>query len=239
MRIACWSGPRNISTALMRTWSSRDDTFVSDEPFYAYYLKEKQLKHPMYKEIIKHYPNRYKDVITSLTSEIPNDKQYWYQKHMAHHLIDLNNIDWIRDFENCILIRHPKDVINSYIKKNTLNHIDELGYPQQYKIMRYLDNIGKKFVVIDSNILMNNPEKQLSQWCRKIDLAFDTSMLKWEIGNHPQDGIWWKHWYDNVITSTKFQKFSSSNNNIVDKKYKLIYDEALDYYEILFKLCLK
>ena len=239
MRIACWSGPRNISTALMRSWSSRDDTFVSDEPFYAYYLKEKQLKHPMYKEIIKHYPNRYKDVITSLTSEIPNDKQYWYQKHMAHHLIDLNNIDWIRDFENCILIRHPKDVINSYIKKNTLNHIDELGYPQQYKIMRYLDSIGKKFVVIDSNILMNNPEKQLSQWCRKIDLAFDTSMLKWEIGNHPQDGIWWKHWYDNVITSTKFQKFSSSNNNIVDKKYKLIYDEALDYYEILFKLCLK
>ena len=239
MRIACWSGPRNISTALMRSWSSRDDTFVSDEPFYAYYLKEKQLKHPMYKEIIKHYPNRYKDVITSLTSEIPNDKQYWYQKHMAHHLIDLSNIDWIRVFENCILIRHPKDVINSYIKKNTLNHIDELGYPQQYKIMRYLDSIGKKFVVIDSNILMNNPEKQLSQWCRKIDLAFDTSMLKWEIGNHPQDGIWWKHWYDNVITSTKFQKFSSSNNNIVNKKYKLIYDEALDYYEILFKLCLK
>jgi hypothetical protein len=238
MRIACWSGPRNISTALMRSWSSRDDTFVSDEPFYAYYLKEKQLKHPMYKEIIKHYPNRYKDIITSLTCEIPNDKQYWYQKHMAHHLIDLNNIDWIRDFENCILIRHPKDVINSYIKKNTLNHIDELGYPQQYKIMRFLDSIGKKFVVIDSNILMNNPEKQLSQWCRKIDLAFDTSMLKWKIGNHPQDGIWWKHWYDNVITSTKFQKFSSSNS-IVDKKYKLIYDEALDYYQILFKLCLK
>ena len=239
MRIACWSGPRNISTALMRSWSSRDDTFVSDEPFYAYYLKEKQLKHPMYKEIIKHYPNRYKDVIASLTSEIPNDKQYWYQKHMAHHLIDLNNIDWIRDFENCILIRHPKDVINSYIKKNTLNHVDELGYPQQYKIMRYLNSIGKKFVVIDSNILTNNPEKQLSLWCRKIDLAFDTSMLKWKIGNHPQDGIWWKHWYDNVINSTKFQKFSSSNNNIVDKKYKLIYDEALDYYEILFKLCLK
>ena len=239
MRIACWSGPRNISTALMRSWSSRDDTFVSDEPFYAYYLKEKQLKHPMYKEIIKHYPNRYKDVIASLTSEIPNDKQYWYQKHMAHHLIDLNNIDWIRDFENCILIRHPKDVINSYIKKNTLNHVDELGYPQQYKIMRYLNSIGKKFVVIDSNILTNNPEKQLSLWCRKIDLAFDTSMLKWKIGNHPQDGIWWKHWYDNVINSTKFQKFSSSNNNIVDKKYKLIYDEALDYYKILFKLCLK
>ena len=208
MRIACWSGPRNISTALMRSWSSRNDTFVSDEPFYAYYLKEQQLKHPMYEEIIEYYPNTYDDVVKSLISEIPNDKEHWYQKHMAHHLIDLNNIDWIKKFQNCILIRHPKDVINSYIKKNTLNHVDELGYTQQYKIMRYLDKVGKKFIVIDSNILLNNPEKILSQWCNSISLEFDSSMLKWQKGNHPQDGIWWKHWYDNVITTTHFQKFS-------------------------------
>ena len=233
MRIACWSGPRNISTALMRSWSSRSDSFVSDEPFYAYYLKEQQLKHPMYKEIIEHYPNTYDDVVTSLISEIPNDKEHWYQKHMAHHLIDLNNIDWIKKFENCILIRHPKDVINSYIKKNTLNHVDELGYHQQYKIMRYLDDIGKKFIVIDSNILLNNPEKILSQWCSSINLEFDISMLKWQKGNHPQDGIWWKHWYDNVITTTHFQKFSA-NQSELDKKYQSIYDEALDYYNKLY-----
>ena len=233
MRIACWSGPRNISTALMRSWSSRNDSFVSDEPFYAYYLKEQQLKHPMYKEIIQHYPNTYDDVITSLSSEIPSDKEHWYQKHMAHHLIDLNNLDWIKNFENCILIRHPKDVISSYIKKNDLNHVDELGYPQQYKIMRYLDNIGKKFIVIDSNILLNNPEKILFQWCNSINLEFDISMLKWQKGNHPQDGIWWKHWYDNVITTTHFQKFSA-NQNKLDKKYQSIYDEALDYYNKLY-----
>jgi len=233
MRIACWSGPRNISTALMRSWSSRNDSFVSDEPFYAYYLKERQFKHPMYKEIIEYYPNTYDDVVTSLTSEIPNDKEHWYQKHMAHHLIDLNNISWIKNFENCILIRHPKDVINSYIKKNTLNHVDELGYPQQYKIMRYLDSIGKKFIVIDSSILLNKPEKILSQWCRNIDLEFDSSMLTWKTGNHAQDGIWWKHWYDNVITTTHFQKFSS-NQSVLDKKYQSIYDEALDYYNELY-----
>ena len=233
MRIACWSGPRNISTALMRSWSSREDSFVSDEPFYAYYLKERQLKHPMYKEIIDHYADKYDDVVTGLTSGIPNGKKHWYQKHMAHHLIDLSNIDWIKNFENCILIRHPKDVINSYLKKNTLNHVDELGYPQQYKIMRYLDSIGKKFIVIDSNILLNNPEKILSQWCSSIDLEFDISMLKWEQGNHPQDGIWWKHWYDNVITTTHFQKFSK-NQNKLDQKYQSIYDEALDYYNKLY-----
>jgi hypothetical protein len=187
----------------------------------------------MYKEIIGYYPNTYDDVVTSLTSEIPNDKEHWYQKHMAHHLIDLNNIDWIKNFENCILIRHPKDVINSYVKKNTLNHIDELGYPQQYKIMSYLDNIGKKFIVIDSNILLNNPEKILSQWCSSINLEFDISMLKWEKGNHSQDGIWWKHWYDNVITTTRFNKFSSYQSEL-DKKYQSIYDEALDYYNKLY-----
>jgi hypothetical protein len=233
MRIACWSGPRNISTALMRSWSSRSDLFVSDEPFYAYYLKERQLKHPMSKEIIAHYPNVYDDVVASLIYQIPNDKEHWYQKHMAHHLIDLNNIDWINNFENCILIRHPKDVISSYIKKNTLNHIDELGYPQQYKIMRYLDSIGKKFIVIDSNILLNNPEKILSRWCSSIDLEFDISMLSWKKGNHPQDGIWWKHWYNNVITTTHFQKFSANQSDL-DKKYQSIYDEALDYYNKLY-----
>jgi hypothetical protein len=233
MRIACWSGPRNISTALMRSWSSRNDSFVSDEPFYAYYLKEQQLKHPMYKEIIEYYPNTYDDVVTGLTSEIPNDKEHWYQKHMAHHLIDLNNISWIKNFENCILIRHPKDVINSYIKKNTLNHVDELGYPQQYKIMRYLDSIGKKFIVIDSNTLLNDPAKILSRWCSSVDLEFDISMLNWNKGNHPQDGIWWKHWYDNVITTTHFQKFSANQRDL-DKKYQSIYDEALDYYNKLY-----
>ena len=233
MRIACWSGPRNISTALMRSWSSREDSFVSDEPFYAYYLKERQLKHPMYREIIDHYPHKYNDVVRGLTSEIPNGKTIWYQKHMAHHLINLNNIDWIKNFENCILIRHPKDVINSYVKKNALNNIDELGYPQQYKIIKYLDSIGKKFIIIDSNILLNNPEKILSQWCNSIDLEFDISMLQWEKGNHPQDGIWWKHWYDNVITTTHFQKFSN-NQNELDQKYQSIYDEALDYYNKLY-----
>jgi len=233
MRIACWSGPRNISTALMRSWSSREDSFVSDEPFYAYYLKERQLKHPMYREIIDYYPDKYNDVVRGITSEIPNGKKIWYQKHMAHHLIDLSNIDWIKNFENCILIRHPKDVINSYVKKNTLNNIDELGYPQQYKIIKYLDSIGKKFIIIDSNILLNNPEKILSQWCNSIDLEFDISMLQWEKGNHPQDGIWWKHWYDNVVTTTHFQKFSK-NQNELDQKYQSIYDEALDYYNKLY-----
>lgn len=238
MRIACWSGPRNISTALMRSWSSRKDMFVTDEPFYAYYLLKKKLKHPMHEEIIKHYPNKYNEVVANLISKIPNNKEHWYQKHMAHHLIDLKNIDWIKNFENCILIRHPKDVIKSYTKKNTLGHINELGYPQQYEIIKYLNSINKNFIVIDSNILIDNPEKILSKWCISINLEFDNSMLRWDKGKYPQDGIWWKHWYDNVITTTNFKKFSI-NKGEFDKKYQSIYDEALDYYNKLYYFAVK
>ena len=135
MRIACWSGPRNISTALMRSWSSREDTFVSDEPFYAYYLKDQQLQHPMHKEIIRYYPTKLNNIVRNLCGEIPNQKRYWYQKHMAHHLIGVKDLSWLKYFQNCILIRHPRDVINSYVKKNKLNSVFDLGYPQQLMIL--------------------------------------------------------------------------------------------------------
>ena len=138
MKIACWSGPRNISTALMRSWSSRADAFVSDEPFYAYYLKSTGFNHPMKKEIIDNYPTDHYDIIKNLTSNIPNNKKIWYQKHMSHHLININDLSWIKNFNNCILIRHPKYVINSYIKKNTLKNVSDLGYPQQLSIIKFL-----------------------------------------------------------------------------------------------------
>ena len=99
MKIACWSGPRNISTALMRSWSSRNDTFVSDEPFYAYYLKKTGLNHPMAKQIVEYYPSSYSEIITYLEQEIPYSKSIWYQKHMAHHLLDSEDINWINNFK--------------------------------------------------------------------------------------------------------------------------------------------
>ena len=102
MIVACWSGPRNISTALMRSWSSRKNTFVTDEPFYAYYLKQTKLKHPLYQEIISNYPSSYDEIVNYLIGEIPKNKKIWYQKHMAHHILDLYNIEWIINCQNCI-----------------------------------------------------------------------------------------------------------------------------------------
>ena len=232
MIVACWSGPRNISTALMRCWSSRNDTYVTDEPFYAHYLKKTKLKHPMHKEIISNYNSNYNEIINHLTNQVPKNKKIWYQKHMAHHILNLENIEWIKNFENCILLRNPKEVIHSYTKKNKLNSVEELGYPQQYEIVKFLKKINKSYIVIDSNVLLKNPEKILLMWCKKINIKFDKSMLEWEEGNKTTDGIWWKIWYDNVIKTTGFKKFKKRDITI-ENKYDSIYNESMKYYNYL------
>ena len=232
MIVACWSGPRNISTALMRSWSSRNDTYVIDEPLYAHYLYKKKLKHPMYEEIIEHYSTDYKDIIQRITNDAHINNKISYQKHMAHHLLDLNNIEWIGKFENCILIRHPEEVISSYSSKNHINSVNDLGYPQQYKIAKYLRKNNQSFIVIDSKDLLHNPRKVLSNWCKKININFELSMLSWRKGNHPNDGIWWKHWYDNVITTTGFEKYCQKDITI-ENQYDSIYNESMRYYKYL------
>tara|TARA_B100001175_G_C19365466_1_gene569165 strand:+ start:93 stop:803 length:711 start_codon:yes stop_codon:yes gene_type:complete len=232
MIVACWSGPRNISTALMRSWSSRLDTYVTDEPFYAYYLNETKINHPMRKEVISNYLSDYDEVVNYLTQEVPNKKNIWYQKHMAHHLIDLNKIDWIKKCENCILVRHPKEVINSYSVKNHLQSVKELGYPQQLEIIKYLKESNKKFKVIDSEDLLKNPKEVLSDWCDHLNINFDKSMLTWKEGNHQNDGIWWQHWYDNVVKTTGFQKYAKKDISI-ENKYDSIYNESMEYYNYI------
>ena len=229
MIVACWSGPRNISTALMRAWSSRTDTFVTDEPFYAHFLEFSQKKHPMREKIIKHYLSDYNEIVEYLTYDIPNQKTIWYQKHMAHHINDFSKIDWIKKCENCILIRHPKEVIHSYAAKNNLKGVEELGYPQQFEIIKFLKKVNQNYKIIDSADLLKNPKDVLSDWCESINIDFEKSMLHWEKGNHKYDGIWWRHWYDNVINTTRFQKYKEKDITI-ENEFDSIYNEAMEYY---------
>ena len=134
MNIFMWSGPRNISTALMRSFGNRNDTHVWDEPFYSYYLYKTQKKHPLRKKIIIKYPKNEKQIIKLISLPPPNNKTIYYQKHMTHHILDNTSIKWISKGINCFLIRHPAEVINSYIKKNTLENSYDIGYPNQLRI---------------------------------------------------------------------------------------------------------
>jgi len=223
-----WSGPRNISTALLRSFSNRDDTIVYDEPFYSYYLKETNLNHPMKDEIIDFYPTKENEVIKSI---LENKKGIYYQKHMTHHILDKTNIEWLKKGTNCFLIRHPSKVINSYIKKNTLQSITDIGFDQMFRLFKYVNkNISKEIIVINSDTLLENPELYLKKLCQNLNIDFSTKMLKWPKGKTNDFGIWYKHWYHDIINSTEF---AITKNIIKDvpKNYEKIYMESLNIYD--------
>ena len=153
-----WSGPRNISTALMRSFENRPDTFVSDEPFYAHYLAKSSENHPLKQEIIKTNITNYNKIIKYITGDCPSIKKVWYQKHMAQHILPKMNLKWTENFINCFLIRNPKNVIISYSKKNSISSVNQLGFPQQSKLYyKIKQDTGYSSIVIDSKDILVNP----------------------------------------------------------------------------------
>ena len=230
-----WSGPRNISTALMRSFENRPDCFVSDEPFYSFFLCKTGLNHPMRDEIIQSEETNYNKIIRYITGPIPHLNKIWYQKHMAHHILVDSNIDWIKKMKNCILIRHPKDVILSYTKKNEIEDIYQLGYPQQVNIYKILSKETKYTpIIIDARDLLLNPEVALIRICEKLEIDFDLKMLSWPSGTRKTDGVWGKHWYKQVEASTAFKPFKENKQN-VPAKYIPIYNQCMEHYNHLYK----
>ena len=224
-----WSGPRNLSTALMRSFENREDTKVWDEPFYAYYLKETKKDHPLANEIINKYETNLEKIIDLVTAE----KDFiYFQKHMSHHIIKKIPINWITKGINCFLIRHPKEVLLSYIQKNDLIDSNDLGYPAQLRLFNYVKTSNKKILVIDAKDLSEKPEIILKKICKKINIPFTEKMLNWPKGRRDSDGIWEKIWYKNVKSSTSFNKILNKEYEI-PKKYNHIYNECLKIYDQL------
>ena len=233
-KIAMWSGPRNISTAMMRSFENREDTYVIDEPFYAYYLKKTNLNHPLRQKVISSQESKLKNIIELITGEIPNNKMIWYQKHMVHHISSNMNMDWIKSFENCFLIRHPRDVIISYAKRNPINGINDLGYiHQKYLFQKIKEITGKYPSVFDSNDILINPEKYLRIMCNDFKIDFSEKMLYWPKGPRETDGVWSPYWYKNVMNSTSFNVYKGSKKKF-PSKYKYLLEECLPYYEYLY-----
>jgi len=233
--IAMWSGPRNISTALMRSFENRSDCFVSDEPFYSYFLYKTGLKHPLSDEVINSGLIHYDKIIKYITGPIPSSKNIWYQKHMAHHILEGENIDWIKNMKNCLLIRHPSDVILSYSKKNEINNIQQLGYLQQIEIYKMLTKeLGISPIIIDAQDLLMEPKKMLIEICEILRIKFDKKMLSWPLGSRKTDGVWGKHWYKQVEASTEFKSYIQTSR-IIPPKYQSLYDECIQCYNFLYQ----
>ena len=229
-----WSGPRNISTALMRSFENRNDTFVSDEPFYVHFLQQTGVDHPMRDEVIKSGNPNWATVSEYLTNTIPDGKSVWYQKHMAQHNLPGVDLEWVEKVFNCFLIRDPKEVILSYTKKYEIFSVYQLGLPQQFDLFTQLrEKKGVVPIILDSTDILTNPESMLKKLCRTLGISFTNKMLKWPKGRRKSDGIWGKHWYNAVEQSTSFQSYQKKNENI-PVEYAAIYEKSTEIYLQLY-----
>ena len=223
IRLAMWSGPRNISTAMMRAWGNRADTCVVDEPLYAYYLKATGKNHPGAVEVIARAETDWRKVVSHLTKEpLPSDKRIFFQKHMTHHVLPEMEREWIVDLTNCFLIRDPREVILSYIKKNPAPALEDLGFVQQAEIFDFVcartDSVPP---VIDARDVLENPARILRLLCEAGGVEFDKAMLSWPSGLRETDGIWAKHWYPEVARSTSFQPYTASKGDVPERLHEL------------------
>ena len=232
-RVAMWSGPRNISTALMRSWGARADTCVTDEPLYAHYLQATGLDHPARDEIIAGYESDWEKVVAWLTGAPPEGKPIWYQKHMTHHLLPDMGRSWVLRLTNAFLIREPGAVILSYSKVRPEFTAAEIGYPQESELFDLVRReTGRVPPVVDSLDLLQDPERVLTLLCEAIGVPFDRAMLSWEPGPRPTDGLWAPHWYANVERSTGFGPPRPRTKPVPDR-YRPLYEECQEHYQRL------
>jgi len=205
VRIAMWSGPRNLSTAMMRSFGSRADTFVTDEPFYGCFLAETGLDHPMREDVIASMDCDWRSVMDKLSGDPPDGSPIWYQKHMWHMMVGPIGYRDFAGFRHAFLIREPERMIASYLKKREAARFEDFGLEKQTEFFeREAERLGHAPPVIDANDVLADPETVLSKLCQALGIAWDRAMLSWAPGRRETDGVWAAHWYNAVEKSTGF-----------------------------------
>jgi hypothetical protein len=236
VRIAMWSGPRNISTAMMRSWGNRTDTLVCDEPFYAHYLHATGRDHPGADKVIADGETDWRNVVQRLPGDVPEGKQIYYQKQMTHHLLPQIDRSWLREVTNCFLIRDPHEVIVSYIRKNNDPTLEDIGFVQQAEIFDWVRADTRAIpAVIDARDVLENPRRILELLCDEVGVEFSDSMLSWPPGLRETDGIWAKHWYGEVLTSTTFRPPPPRRPEPVPERLRDVYKKSREVYSCLYQ----
>jgi hypothetical protein len=231
-RLAVWSGPRTISTALMRSWENRPDTIVIDEPLYAHYLNVTGLDHPGRAEVIGAGETDWHNVVTTLLGPVHDGIAVFYQKHMAHHLLPDIDRGWVADLTNVLLIRDPREVVASYVRSRADVIAEDLGLPQQIQLYDELVTAGTPPPVIDARDFLLDPESYLRAMCHHVGVDFTPSMLAWPPGRRDSDGVWGRYWYDAVWRSTGFAEYRPHDPQL-DHDAAAVAEECRPMYERL------
>lgn len=233
LRLAMWSGPRNVSTAFMRAWENRPDTYVVDEPFYGHYLVETGVDHPGADEVIAATITDWRRVVERIVGDAPDGSPIFYQKQMAHHLLPSIGREWLGELTHAFLIREPRDMLLSLGEKLDRFDLADTGLPQQLEIFESVRRTtGETPPVIDARDLRNQPEAVLRSLCDELGIEFTDQMLTWPAGKRRTDGVWAPYWYENVERSTGFQPYVEREGELPEH-LAAIEERCRPYYETL------
>jgi hypothetical protein len=235
-RICLWSGPRNVSTALMYSFAQRADTKVVDEPLYAHYLLASGARHPG-RELVLADQEEDGRIVVDKVFLGPCRAAVLFIKSMAHHLVDL---DWgfLYTLKNVLLTRSPREMVPSLAQKLPMPTLPDTGYDKQIEILEFLKAGGREPIVLDAAELLSSPRQVLGQLCDALGLSFDEAMLRWEPGARPEDGVWADIWYDAVHRSRGFAPHRPKTEPLPESLRPLV-DECQAYYDVLYDLAIK
>lgn len=214
VRVAMWSGPRNISTAMMRGFENRADTIVVDEPLYAAYLARTGVDHPGRAAVISSQPTDLVTAVAGLSAPLPAGRRVHYVKHMAHHISREMDLSWTLRFRSVLLIRDPFEVVASYVRSRATCEPSDIGLLQQGWLMELWDRHRFEVPIIDAADFLNAPEAHLRWLCDWLGIPFTDRMLSWPPGPRSSDGVWAPHWYAAVWSSSGFAPWRPRDINL-------------------------
>ena len=245
LKLAMWSGPRNLSTAMMRAWENRPDTTVWDEPLYAYYLAATGLDHPGREAILRAGDTDWRRATTACCGPAPNGRPVFFQKHMSHHLLAEVDHDWTTELQHFFLIRDPAAVLRSYTQTRYSVTLEDIGLPQQLALYRHLCAAEPVTpLVIDADDFLRHPRAYLQALCVRFDLPFSERMLSWPAGQRDSDGVWGQYWYASVWRSTGFtapreKPPAAALDSIMPPALRALAEAAQPYYTALYQMRLR
>lgn len=220
----------------MRSFASRGDCEIVDEPFYAAYLAASGADHPMRNEVLASQSSCPIEVAEQCVVGEVNHPIH-YQKHMTQHLWPEFNRSFILELTNVFLIREPERVVASFADRMG-DGFDrqEIGFCQQAEVFdQVADHLGKAPLVVDAADIRTNSEAVLTELCHQLEIDYTESMLSWTAGLHPGYGVWAEHWYGSALQSTGFAPPDTSPYPPLKGKAAEISDWARQFYDRLAK----
>lgn len=235
-RIYMWSGPRNVSTALMYSFAERPDTRIVDEPLYAHYLAVTGASHPGRQEVLASMDHDGTAVMQTLaTARL--DRSVLFAKQMAHHLVDID-LTWLEPADNLLLIRDPAEMLPSLAEVLDEVTLRDTGLERQVELVRHLESKGRAPFCLDARQLLLDPAAVLREACRRLGLEFFPAMLAWRPGPRPEDGVWAKYWYGGVHRSTGFNPWRPGSRRLPERLTEL-HETCRELYDFLYERAIR